>query len=91
MNVIATLVQVVQSDPLGPVLVQGATVLILGLQAWNVKMVSGVRDRMIAVETVLNNGLRSDVKEIKTAVTQHGQDIAALKTAPRRGRRKTDE
>lgn len=90
MNAIATLMQVVQAEPVASLMVQGATVLILGLQGWNIRMVSNVKDRMIAVETVLNNGLRQDVKDIKASVQTHGQDIAAL-SAGRRGRRKTDE
>jgi len=86
MNAIAILAQVVQ-EPIGSYLVQGASVLILGLQGWSIRTTTQIDRRLLKLETAFTgiNGTNGALGTIK----DHAAQIADLQGERRhRARRK---
>lgn len=67
MNAIAVLIQTIQAEPLGSALVQGASALILGLQAWNIRTTTQIDRRLLKIETAFTglNGTNGAVGTLK--------------------------
>lgn len=68
MNSIAVLMQIVQAEPFGSVMVQGATVLILALQGWSLRTTTQIDRRLLRLETAFSglngtNGAAGTLKD----------------------------